>query len=273
MEIGATEKQTPYFYVSDGGVEESSGDGGPGTDDAPWLLSVDNATHELLKINTATGHSVSLCTLSNTMGSYPSTTFALDGTLYASNSVDNTLEIIDPCTCEVTAVGATGYGMLPGITAHGDDIEMLFGVSMDEDILLTLDRGSGQGTYVGDLGINFSMSGTTWIGEEGGGLFAINSVDDRLYSIDIDTGVASAIRMLNVNFIIVGIEWHSGNDVLYACTTASDSQTGISGGSILYNIDRSTGTGTAIGVLPYSCNNLAAPWLPVPCVEEVPYSE
>ena len=94
----------------------------------PWLLSVQNSTHQLLKVDIESGLWVSLCNLS-VNDIYNSTTFGFDGTLYGSNATDQTLDIIDPCTCEVTVIGPTNQGSIPGITANGEKIETLFGLS------------------------------------------------------------------------------------------------------------------------------------------------
>ena len=83
-----------------------------------------------------------------------------------------------------------------------------------------------------------------------------------MYEIDPLTGNATFTSNLDRNFGLVGIEWHTYTKELYACTDA--------GGNPLVAIDPATGTTTLIANLPFSCNNLAAPWTDVPCVDNAP---
>ncbi|PRQ06798.1 hypothetical protein ENSA7_35020 [Enhygromyxa salina] len=205
---------------------------------------------------------VALCQL-NVNDGYPSTTFGLEGTLYGSNGTDQTLDLIDPCTCEVTTIGPTNFGSIPGITANGVEAETLFGLSVSADILLTLSTVNGAGTEIGPLGVDFHYSGTSWSADIQG-LYAINDLTDSLYTLDLFTGEATEIATIDTQFDSVGIDWHIATHELYACTN-------FGGGSRLYSIDVDDGTSTLIGNLPHNCNNLAAPWTPVACVDDVPF--
>ncbi len=77
--------------------------------------------------------------------------------------------------------------------------------------------------------------------------------------IDIVSGQASLVTNLMYNFGTVGIELHPSNDTIYAC----------SNGEFLLSIDPDTGVVTEIGPmgLTGACDNLAAPWQPVPCLD------
>jgi hypothetical protein len=59
----------------------------------------------------------------------------------------------------------------------------------------------------------------------------------------------------------VGIEMHPDNGVLYACSDPAH----------LLSIDLVTGEVTDIGDMGQNtaCNNLAAPWAPVPCLDSL----
>ena len=236
-------------------------DAGPGSEAvAPWLVSVENATDTLIKIDVATGNWTPLCMLDVTHA-FHSTTFGFDGTLYGSNATRQTLDIIDPCTCTVTEIGPTNWGNIPGITANGDKIETLFGLSTSTDKLVTLSLETGAGTEVGPLGSNFINSGTTWA-QSINGLYSINSDNRSLHSIDLDTGFASVIVELDINVGAVGIEWHPGDEKLYFCTDPFST-------SYLYEVNVTDGTTTQLGIMPGRCTNLAAPWTPVACVDDV----
>jgi hypothetical protein len=120
---------------------------------------------------------------------------------------------------------------------------------------------------------DFQLSGTTW-SDDLPGLFAINNIDDTLYTLDTETGVAYVVAELDVEFNYVGIEWNAYNRKLYACTTLSagighpvpDATAGL---SVLYEVNPEDGTTRLISSLPHACNNLAAPWTAVACVDDL----
>ncbi|MBL91476.1 MAG: hypothetical protein CMH56_06635 [Myxococcales bacterium] len=260
--------------VGDAGLITSAEDAGASIDAGaapigvlPWLLSVNNALGNLVKIDTATGQMTTVCDFAEAV-SYPSTTFGLDGTLYGWNGFNKSLDIIDPCTCEVTEVGASidsnglTYTSIPGITADGNKEETLFGLSTDQDKLLTLSVETGVVSPVGDLGLDFHYSGTTW-STELEGLYAINNLTDKLYVLDAETGLATAIADIDINVNLVGIEYHIGTQTLYTCTNPNG------GDSNLYSVDVNTGQTGLITNMGYGCNNLAAPWTPVSCIDNL----
>lgn len=238
----------------------------------PWLLSIDNGSNEMIKIDVETGEHRGICSMASS-GFYVSTTFGINGILYASKLEDDVIEVIDPCTCEVTAVGATGFGLIPGITANGVKEETIYGLETEEDLLLDLDVETGAGSVVGGTLTDFQLSGTTW-SDDLPGLFAINNIDDTLYTLDTETGVAYVVAELDVDFNYVGIEWSPNNRKLYACTTLSSglgnaTADPTAGLSVLYEVDPEDGTTRFISNLPHSCNNLAAPWTAVACVDDI----
>jgi len=171
------------------------------------------------------------------------------------------LDVIDPCTCEISLVGAHNQGNNPGITANGDKIEKLFGLSTTYDILVSLEIATGAGTEVGPLGMDFQNCGTTW-STEINGLYSINSVDRNLHNLNPLTGHATPIVQLDIYIGAVGIEWHPTNEKLYLCTNPLST-------SYLYEVNTTTGVTTEITSFPDRCTNLAAPWVPVACVDDV----
>lgn len=213
-------------------------------------------TVPLYKIDVTTGTGKTICTL-QTSDSYPSSTFGRDGKLYGSNNTQDRLDIIDPCSCKVTAVGKFGYSFIPGITS--DQGVGLFGMENTVDILVAINPKTGKATKIGSFGINFGTGGATW-SDTLGGAYAIDGTSDSLYTLDSKTGKASLVVKLNKDFGTVGIELHPANDTIYACTSDA----------ILYTVDPKTGAVSPIGKLPHktACNNLAAPWSAVACLEK-----
>ena len=246
---------------------------GPGdtTSDGPdpvkplWLLSINNGAQTIQRVDVDTGIGTTLCKLNGGSGtvfqktSYPSLTFSRNKYLYASR-MGSWLDVIDPCTCEVTSVGSYGgWSGVNGITSnHGND---LFGVSSTTDELIGIATSTGLATTVGTgLGVDFGTGGATW-SDFGKTLYAINGTDNSLYKVHPVTGEASLVVELSMDFGTVGIELHPANGVIYACTT----------NAVLREVDPLTGVVTEkpnpIGQTG-SCTNLAAPWLPVACVEQ-----
>jgi hypothetical protein len=217
-----------------------------------FLLSINNTTHELLRVDTETGEGVAVCNLP-TEDNYPSSTFSRNGTLFASNNTQDRLDIIDPCTCAITPVGSYGVNSeIVGITS--DKAFGLYGVDKKADELVAVDTMSGAATTVGSLGTSFEASGATW-SDTAQILYAINGGNWWLYTIDPVTGIATKKKKLDKAIGAVGIEFHPGDHALYACTWSK-----------LFRVNVDTGEMTVLGeISPDKCNNLAAPYTKLDC--------
>ena len=119
----------------------------------------------------------------------------------------------------MTEIGPTGFDSVPGITAdNGND---LYGVSRDEDVLLSIDTSTGVGNSIGDFGVDFDYTGATW-SDVLGGVYSINAADNALYTIDVNTGTATfVVTITGVDFDLVGMELNPYDGVIYACTNDS----------------------------------------------------
>ena len=225
-----------------------------------WLIMIEDTSSptRLYKIDLLDGHSTLLCSL-DTSNDYNTSTFGRDGTLYAANANTKNLEAIDPCTCARTVIGPTKVDALPGITT---DQELgLYGLETTVDQLMTIDTQTGNATPVGPLGINWGTGGLTW-SDDLKDAFAINGTDDRLYTIDHVTGKASFLVQTNYNFGSVGIEWHPKTHEIFACSNPAE----------LLRVEQKDGSVTVVGPMQLEnkqahCDNLAAPWIPIACVE------
>lgn len=208
----------------------------------------------LQKISTVDGTTVDLCKLSSN-DSYPSLTFSRENLLYASRG-GTALDVIDPCTCQVTQVGSYGGG-LSGVNGITSDQGLgLYGQASTQDVLFSIDTGSGVGTIIGPLGVNFGTSGATW-SDAIQDLYAIEGSTDMLYRVDHLTGKATMLVKLNYNFANVGIELHPGDGEIYACSSTNK----------LFKIDPKTGDVATVGTInQVTCSNLAAPYKPVGCI-------
>jgi hypothetical protein len=246
----------------DNGLEPLDDIKGPGKPPF-WLLSIDNGTKMLQKVNIESGKATDICKLKTPDNtglpnkySYPSLTFSRSNLLFASRG-GIYLDVIDPCTCKVTGIG--DYGIWNGVNGiTSDQGTQLMGASSNQDELIAIATKTGQGTTIGKLGVDFTTHGATW-SDVLGGLYAINGSTDALYVIDPDTGAAAFKVALDMDFFTVGIELLPANNVIYACSTAS----------ILLKVNPESGHVTEIGPMGQksSCTNLAAPWAPVPCLD------
>ena len=211
-----------------------------------------------MRVDPQTGEGVVLCVLNVDEAPYNTITFSRDNQLFASHPTADRLDRIDPCSCEVTQVGpldTSGDVLFVGITSAADN--GLFGVGSLNDNVQTIAPDSGQTGAVGSLGVNFQSSGATW-SEQEQLLYAINAGNDALYSVDTQTGTATLLVDLDRNFLSVGITEHPGTGVLYACDSDG----------MLYSVDPSDGATAQIGsITGSSCNNLAAPWGAIGCIE------
>lgn len=256
------------------GATAGAGGGSGGSGGAPetplYLVSIDHWKNPsgLRKIDIATGIGKEVCTLpAGPDGvddvNYHSSTFSRDGILYASNSKTGSIDKIDPCTCAVIAGGPTGFGSLPGITANKSN--GLYGLETSpDDLLVNINPMDLVGSLVGYLGVDFVNAGATWSDTANGGqggIYAINSGDNSLYTIDPMSGAATkVIPITGVPFNSVGIEMHPANGVIYACTNDM----------VLHSIDPVTGVASSIGPgmgHTQTCNNLAAPWTKIACLD------
>lgn len=231
-----------------------------GIDIGHWLITIHDRTNptSVAKIDVITGMSTHLCFL-DVNHNYNTSTFSRNGLLYAANATTKDLEIIDPCTCERTVVGPTMVNALPGITA--DQMNGLYGLETSQDIFVDIDENSGLATEIGPVGLNWGTGGLSW-SDELQDTYAINGTDDKLYRIDHNTGQAFELVQTDHNFGSVGIEYHPSRQQIYACSNPG----------ILLNVDADTGVVTEIGPMnlmddPH-CDNLAAPWTLVQCVED-----
>ncbi len=235
-------------------------DSGPAKPANPWqgktvfLMSLDNSSRWLQRIDVATAKTTNVCQLPQN-GAYPSLTFRRDNVLVGSIKGAG-LDEIDPCTCKIKAIGSYGGAtVVNGITSN--HAQGLYGVSSGLQALIEINPQSGMATTVGSgLGVAFGANGATW-SDIGQNLLAINGKDDGLYAIDPKTGKAALLAKLSKPFASVGMERHPANDHLYACTDDK----------VLRDIDPKTGVVTEIGPIAQSsvCTNLAAPWVPFEC--------
>ena len=239
---------------------------GPDTDtemppqEGLWMIMIEDTSSptRLYKIDLLDGHSTLLCAL-DTTNDYNTSTFGRDGTLYAANANTKNLEAIDPCTCKRTVLGPTKVDALPGITT---DQELgLYGLETTVDQLMAINTMNGNATPVGPLGINWGTGGLTW-SDDLKDAFAINGTDDRLYTIDHLTGKATFLVQTDYNFGSVGIEWHPKSHEIFACSNPAE----------LLRVQQKDGAVTVVGPMLLEnkqahCDNLAAPWVPVACVE------
>ncbi|MDX9804672.1 MAG: hypothetical protein RBT87_02450 [bacterium] len=228
-----------------------------------YVISIDDGAEftRLLKISVVTGEGIEICKTERING-YNSSTFTRESILYLSRT--GYIDRMDPNTCEITEVGATGFKAVPGITSNYEN--GIYGVANNnndegkKNKFLDIDIDTAEATVIGDLGSDFGTTGATWC-EELKIVYSINGSDDKLYEIDRTTGTATYLVDLvddtgaAFDFGSVGIELHPLNGEIYACSGVATE---------LLHIDPVTGTvtkiGTGMGHEKTDCDNLGAPW-------------
>ncbi len=228
-----------------------------------YVISIDDTAEytRLLKISVVTGDGMEICKTAMQSG-YNSSTFTRESILYLSRT--GYIDRMDPNTCEITEVGATGFKAIPGITSNYEN--GIYGVANNnndpdkKNKFLDINLETAEATVIGDLGSDFGTTGATWC-EELQIVYSINGSDDKLYEIDRTTGTATyLVDLVDENgdpfdFGSVGIELHPLNGEIYACSGVAKE---------LLHIDPQTGTvtkiGTGMGHEKQDCDNLGAPW-------------
>ncbi len=236
-----------------------------------WILRIDNSDdrtgHKLVRISVAEADYGTVSVVCEDVvlpDSVPadniisSLTFN-NGKLYASGrgvEDGDTLFLVDPCSCTASNVGAYGYSLVAGITSNG--VQNMFGISGAQDLIFSISPATALGTLLGNLLEDWGTVGLTWSGSVRDSLWGISGTTDELYEFSALDGSQLNKISLNFDFTSVGVEYHPGLDTIYAC----------SGTGELLVVDGSTGLVTvgpdmALG----SCNNLAAPFGSVECVD------
>jgi hypothetical protein len=261
---GAADTGTASTGAADTGSSSTTMGQDTDTEMAPveglWMIMIEDTSSptRLYKIDLLDGHSTLLCSL-DTTNDYNTSTFGRDGTLYAANANTKNLEAIDPCTCARTVIGPTKVDALPGITT--DQGLGLYGLETTVDQLMAISTVNGNATPVGPLGVNWGTGGLTW-SDDLKDTFAINGTDDRLYTINHVNGKATFLVQTDYDFGSVGIEWHPKTHEIFACSNPAE----------LLRVEQKNGIVTVVGPMLLEtklahCDNLAAPWVPIACVE------
>ncbi|MFC4821449.1 YncE family protein [Dokdonella ginsengisoli] len=170
------------------------------------LYSLDFDSGELVRVNTADA-GIAAVGVAATLNGEDWSGLALDptdGTLYASStlmsgSLSSTLYTIDPLTGAATPVGAiAGGGRVIEIAA--DVGGQLYGVDIDGDVLIAIDKASGAATAIGALGFNAEFAEGLDFDPSSNVLYfaAVNdesvfSQPGQMYTLDTATGHATLV--------------------------------------------------------------------------------
>lgn len=170
------------------------------------LFALDFDTGQLLTLSTATG-SESVIGVAATVNGESWSGLAFDagnGVLYASSTIPagslaSTLYRIDPLTAAATPVGAIANGgRIIDIAVSPDGA--LYGLDIDGDVLVAIDKSSGAGTVVGPIGFNANF-GQDMDFDDATGMLYLAAVNDisifeqpaQMYTIDVTTGQATLV--------------------------------------------------------------------------------
>jgi len=171
-----------------------------------------------------------------------------DSVLYGvrDNASGDELVIINPTTGDVQSVGiieSVGNVYNPFYSvlslAYDSNSDTLYAVDVLSNLLLTLDRETGQASGVGSAvgpfigGLSFDDNGT---------LYGIDSTTSWLYTIDTNNGAATFVQAYDNTWTVGGIEFNSDTGELFGVEVNYDQLVTLdpAGGS---SIVGSTGSG------------------------------
>lgn len=241
--------------TSDDGSGESAGSTGPAMVGPDYVLSIDDqgVVARLLQVDTMTAVGDELCLLPPGLN-YNSLTFSRDGVLFAHSVEEMAIDRIDPCSCDTVRIAEK----LPGnLQLTSDEANGLYALDLTNDEFAAVNPATGALTTIGPLGVEFENSGVAW-NDEIAGVYALDGLADELLIIDVQTGAAAGAVPLPIDFGSVGLDFHPGHGLLYACDQTT----------VLSTIDPASGGLQMIGEIGgASCDNIAAPFEPVDCLE------
>lgn len=241
----------------------------------PWLLAIENSgtdsnKHRLLRIavdEAEFGQTREICSDVTLPAGVPTSNIISSltfnqGRLRATGRVieqGDTMFEIDPCTCTASVIGAyggtSGFGGIPGITSIG---AAMFGIDTVSDLVTRIDVNTARSTPLAPLPGDWGTAGLTWSGPQRNSLLAISGATDTLVEFDPATGTVRGTPLaLDYDFGSVGMEYHPGQDRLYACSSTGH----------LLVVDAVNGHVTVGPLLFAPCNNLAAPFGRVDCIQ------
>ncbi|MDP8289090.1 MAG: carboxypeptidase regulatory-like domain-containing protein, partial [Candidatus Electryonea clarkiae] len=120
-----------------------------------------------------------------------------DGTLYGiqTHGYESYLFVIDPVNVTATLVGPIGFEIMISLAIDGDG--NMWGVDIDDDVLVSIDKRTGVGTEVGPVGFtaNYAQS-ATWDPVSGNVLLAAYSTIGELRVVDTSTGNTAVVGQL-----------------------------------------------------------------------------
>ncbi len=209
----------------DGAVDEDSTGG-------MFMLTVDTVDMLTYQVDPDNGAITELAEISGSFG-INSVAVNDEGLAVGNDYLAKQLVNIDPCTGEVSAIGATGVGNTCGISWGPDG--RLYGLDQENDQLVLLDESTGAATVVGSLGIDLTSCGMAYDCANDV-LFGADQQSDSIFKIDPVSGEAYDIVETTVPFGAVGLEFDPATGLLYAATGVS-----------LYTVDPTTGATSLVG--------------------------
>lgn len=170
------------------------------------IFGVRIASNELYQFNPANGAAGAGVPL-NSPNSMVSIAFdPVGGKLYGNTSIGfgapfDALYEIDPVTGNTTFIGRIGYD---NVFALGfDQGGKLFGVSDSTDDLISIDLGSGNGSFIADLGVGFAFDIASR--PEDNVMFLADSGTFSLYTVDTGSGALNLVGDYGSGVNVVGL--------------------------------------------------------------------
>jgi len=155
------------------------------------LFGADIITEELIRISASSGNGTAVGVIGTVvfgMAYDPNT-----DTLFGVDTVVDQLIKINTETGEFTPVGLIGFRNILSL-AFDSNTNTLYGVNpdLDENLLVTIDTDTGEGTLVGDI-VGFEIITGLTFDEDTNTLFASDELTGELLTVDTDTAEGSVV--------------------------------------------------------------------------------
>ena len=166
---------------------------------------------------------------------------ASSGVLYGSDGAG--LYSINTTTATTTAIG--GFGAYTSVEGLAYDGAVLYGTDTAANVLLTIDKNTGNATAIGGLGIT-GLAGLAYAANT---LYAVSAAQDRLYAVNTATGVATAVGAQPLGFgNVVALSASASAGILYGYDSGTRQLITINAGSGIGQSHKMTGVGDGFGV-------------------------
>ncbi len=168
-----------------------------------------------------------------------STAVAAHAGLVVADSDTDELIAVDAATGAGTAIGATGFQSIIGLT-YDTSTNTLYGIDTSTDQLLTIDPATGAGAVVGPVGTG--AIGALAYDSDSDTLYGSDLLGSALVTLDRNTGTVTQVGLFNIQSV-QGLAYDPNTDTLYGTSNTTNQ---------LLTINKATGAASVVGATGFS---------------------